>query len=198
MLAVIAIFMTTACQKNVDDIRLPDEVFMAKSEQSQKRAWKDAFNNSYFFVPDFAGGWAPPNPAPAWYPGSGTGNATHMGNATTFYNQKAIFGPSGLASIPQPVTMFYAAELSAANILNVPDNVSSIVLDSRGNSVWFESEGSTTTPVSPTRIEFTAVQKIVGGTGRFVGATGETILTGFFNPTDQQDAGSQNEGWIRY
>jgi hypothetical protein len=92
--------------------------------------------------------------------------------------------------------MFYTAQLAALGITGVPSNVSSVVADSKGNSVWFESLGSTTTPVSPTRVEFTAQQNIVGGTGKFATATGSVTLKGYFNPTNPADAASGNRGRI--
>lgn len=197
MMPMLCLFFI-ACQKeNQLELKSADAE-LSKSVKPVRRAWMDKFNTVFSFVPDFAGGWVAPNPAPAWYPGTGTGTATHMGNAITYFNQKALLGPGGLYSIPQPVTMFYAAILGQAGIANIPDQVSSIVLDDKGNSVWFASSGSTTTPVSETRITFEATLMIVGGTGKFMGAAGSVKLTGYFNPTDPEDAESTSSGWIEY
>jgi hypothetical protein len=164
----------------------------------KKKPFKGTFDTYYNFVPDVANGWSPPNPAPAWYPGGGNGNLTHMGNCQTFFNQYATFGPAGLQSAAAPVNMFFAAQLSASGF-TVPGNVSTIFFNGHGQSVWSLAEGaSTTTPVSPTRVEFTASHSIIGGTGRFNCASGSFVLKGFFNPQDNQDAGFEVDGWIKY
>jgi hypothetical protein len=118
-----------------------------------------------------------------------------MGNASTYFNQYASFGPTGLTTSAAPVTMFFATQLAP---FNVPSNVSSIVFDDKGNSVWFQSVGTQTMPVSPTRVNFTGTNNIVGGTGKFAGATGQVTVNGYFNPQDQQDASFWQNGWIRY
>jgi hypothetical protein len=198
VVALLFVSMVTfnSCQK--ETIQSPAEEAASAAKASRKpvtRAWRDSFDTWYQFVPDIAGGWTPPNPAPAWYPGGGDGNATHMGNASTYFNQYATFGPTGLTTSAAPVTMFFAAQLAP---FNVPSNVSSIVFDDKGNSVWFRSAGTQAIPVSPTRVNFTGTNNIVGGTGKFAGAAGEVTINGYFNPQDQQDASFWQNGWIRY
>jgi hypothetical protein len=194
--ALFSLLLLAACQKE----RVPSTVDEANTLNSANRgpvtrAWRDSFDTWYQFVPDIAGGWTPPNPAPAWYPGGGDGNATHMGNASTYFNQYASFGPTGLTSSAAPVTMFFAAQLVS---FSVPSNVSTIVFDDKSNSVWFQSAGTQTMPVSPTRVNFTGTNNIVGGTGKFAGATGQVTINGYFNPQDQEDASFWQNGWIRY
>jgi hypothetical protein len=198
--AVVLLFVSlvtfNSCQK--ETIQSPAEEAASAAKASRKpvtRAWRDSFDTWYQFVPDIAGGWTPPNPAPAWYPGGGDGNATHMGNASTYFNQYASFGPTGLTTSAAPVTMFFAAQLAS---FSVPSTVSSIVFDDKGNSVWFRSAGTQAIPVSPTRVNFTGTNNIVGGTGKFAGATGQVTINGYFNPQDQQDASFWQNGWIRY
>jgi hypothetical protein len=95
--------------------------------------------------------------------------------------------------------MFFNAELTAAGYPGIPSNVQSITFDTQGNSVWFLGNGNTVqNPVSPTRIEFTGTSTIVGGTGKFEGATGQVTLNGYFNPQNQQDASSWQNGYIIY
>jgi hypothetical protein len=132
-----------------------------------------------------------------YIPGGGEGNVAHMGKASSYFNQLAtLVNGFPASSIPADVTMFFGDELSA---FQVPAGVNSIVFDKKGNSIWFKATApSTTTPVSPTRINFTGPVAIVGGTGKFAGATGQVILTGYFNPADLSDAGFEQEGWIRY
>lgn len=191
-----------SCQK---ETLAPDDEQLSRSRRKgsggeedckkERRAYRDTFATAFGFVPDIANGWEAPNPAPAWYPGSGQGMATHIGGAKTYFNQYATFGPGGLISLPAPVTMFFGTELGA---LSVPSSVTSVVMDHKGNAIWFQSNGSTTTPVSPTRINFTGTATIVGGNGKFRGATGAVTLNGYFNPTNPNDAASGQRGWISY
>ncbi len=129
--------------------------------------------------PGFTGG-----PDNAFYPGTGKGNSTHMGKALTFLNQFAQFGTNGLETVGSPVTMIFADELAALGLTSIPDNVSSITTDGKGNSIWFEAVSNSVTPTSETRADFVAQVKIVGGTGKFEYATGEGEVVGFFNPED--------------
>ncbi len=175
-----------------------------KEKEKVQRPYKDHFDTYYRFEPDFAGGWLPPangespSPAPAWYPGGGEGNATHMGKVWTLYNQHADFNSmGGLTSSAASVNMFFAAALQQAGIV-APANVSTVVFDKKGNSVWFILQSNVTTPISTTRINFSGTSKIVGGSGKFVGATGEVSLQGYFNPTDFNDAGVDTNGFIVY
>lgn len=177
-----------------------DQIQFLDAKAPVRRAYKDNFNTWYNFVPDIPGGWDPMNPAPfpAWYPGGGEGNATHMGNCHTYFNQYVTFIPPNVVSLHAPVTMFFAVQLAAAGYTGIPDNVGSIVYDDKGNSIWFHAEGVTSVPVSPIRVEFSGTNFIVGGTGKFAGATGEVSIAGYFNPQNQQDAGFHQEGWIQY
>ncbi len=170
------------------------------SNERVRRAYKDNFDTWYMIVPDTASGWIPPyGPFLTWVPGGGSGNATHMGNASTYFNQYIPFTPPNINSIPAPVNMFFDAELTVAGYPGIPSTVQTITFDNKGNSVWFWGNGSnTSTPISPTRIEFSGTANIVGGTGKFEGATGEVTLLGYFNPEDPQDAGVGYEGWIEY
>jgi hypothetical protein len=196
VLPLLLIITVSSCQKETTAINgLNEEIATAANNGPVTRAYRDSFDTWYQFVPDIAGGWTPPNPAPAWYPGGGDGNATHVGNASTYFNQYASFGPTGLTSSAAPVTMFFGAQLAS---FSVPSNVSTIVFDDKGNSVWFQSAGTQTMPVSPTRVNFTGTNNIVGGTGKFAGATGEVTINGYFNPQNQQDASFWQNGWIRY
>jgi hypothetical protein len=196
VLPLLLIITVSSCQKETTAINgLNEEIATAANNGPVTRAYRDSFDTWYQFVPDIAGGWTPPNPAPAWYPGGGDGNATHFGIASSYFNQYASFGPTGLTSSAAPVTMFFAAQLAS---FSVPSNVSTIVFDDKGNSVWFQSAGTQTMPVSPTRVNFTGTNNIVGGTGKFAGATGQVTVNGYFNPQNQQDASFWQNGWIRY
>jgi hypothetical protein len=198
-------FTTTGCSEDYTSEAVSlanDNVSLSEraSNRPVRRAYKDMHDTWYNFVPDTDGGWDPMHPAPfpAWYPGGGEGNATHMGNVNTFFNQYVTFIPPNIVSLHAPVTMFFSAELAAAGYTDIPDEVGSIVYDDKGNSIWFHAISNTATPVAPDRVEFSGVNQIIGGTGKFEGATGEVSLNGYFNPQDQQDAAYWQEGWIEY
>jgi len=196
-IAVVALL--ESCQKE----RLPDnsdlsESLTTASKENKLLPFKGTFTTNYSFVPDIAGGWTAPNPAPAWYPGGGDGNLTHVGTCQTNFNQYATFGPAGLQSAGAPVNMFFATSLAPSGYV-VPNTVTTIFYTSNGQSVWSMAVGmSATVPVSATRVEFTANHEIIGGTGRFHDAKGTYILKGFFNPQDPEDAGFEVNGWIEY
>lgn len=203
-LCVASMFSVTSCTEDVSSgiVSLSGEDLITARGQNEpvRRAYRDSFDTWYNMVPDIANGWNPSYiPFLAWYPGGGEGNVTHMGKASTYFNQYVPFTPPNVGSVPAPVTMFFAAELAAAGYPGIPSTVQSITFDTKGNSVWFWGDGNTTqTFISPTRIEFTGTSSIVGGTGKFEGATGEVTLNGYFNPQDQQDASSWQNGWIEY
>lgn len=188
------------CQKErlQESNNLTEEVLKESLKKTKERPFKGNFSSYFNFVPDIPGGWTPPNPAPAWYPGGGSGNLTHMGNCLTYFNQYVTLGPLGLQSVGAPVNQFFAAQLAAAGY-TVPNTVSTIYYNSHGHSVLSRAIGiSLTVPVSPTRVEFTANHEIIGGTGQFAGATGQYILSGFFNPQNPQQAGFEVDGQISY
>lgn len=134
---------------------------------------------------------------PAYFPGTGIGNSSHMGKAYTFMNQFASFGLNGLQTVGAPVTQFYAEELEAMGIIVDDDEVSSITTDGNGNSVWFKNINNVVTLTSDERNDFVAEVEIIGGTGKFEGATGVGTVIGHFNPLT--GAGSSTiQGRIEY
>lgn len=199
LLPLLIVVTIPSCQKesvstNTDN----EEIATSANRGPVTRAYRDSFDTYYNVIPDFINGWTPPNPGPAWYPGGGEGNVTHMGKAKTFFNQYVAFNPPFFPSVAAPVTQFFSSQLIAAGLTNVPSNVSSLVYDDKGNSIWFHSNGASTMPVSATRINFWGTYNIVGGTGKFSGATGEASFNGFFNPQNGEDASIWSKGWIRY
>ncbi|MFC5190738.1 hypothetical protein ACFPIK_03090 [Algoriphagus aquatilis] len=144
-------------------------------------AYQEKFTNSIGFVP--AEGFNPDLKLPAFYPGTGVGNATYMGKAYSFINQRAEFGPQGPVTVGAPVTMFFAEQLANEfGLTNIPDEVSSLTTDGKGNTIYFKNILNVTSPVSETRINFTADVEIIGGTGKFETASGMGKVVGFFNP----------------
>ncbi|RIW15843.1 hypothetical protein D0X99_10505 [Algoriphagus lacus] len=146
--------------------------------------YQEKFTNQIFLVGDEASGWSQGAPAPAWYPGTGFGNATHMGNAYSFINQYATLGPNGLSTVGAPVTQFFESELADLGLTGIPDAVSSLTTDGKGNAIYFKNVLNVTTPASPTRINFVAQVEIIGGTGIYKTATGTGEVNGYFNPQD--------------
>lgn len=111
---------------------------VAKQIKQQDRPLKGDFVTTVGFIPDWAGGYNPAiDPgAPAWYPGSGEGNLTHLGLSYTFINQHVV--PTGVLvgeGTTPPVNDYFKAQLAAYNV-TVPDAVGWIFLDKHGNSIW--------------------------------------------------------------
>ncbi|MGE5107341.1 MAG: hypothetical protein ACM3H8_07340 [Sphingobacteriales bacterium] len=197
-----------SCQKEMKVISSENsgEAVTRVSREPVTRAYRDSFEMWLRFQPDIAGGWVISNPnSHAWWPGYGDGNATHMGNVSIYFNQYSVRQPSGgIHLFSSPVTMFFATELQA---YNVPPEVCAIVYDGKGNSVWLKNDpdGIPSATLSPTMITFSGTMYIIGGTGKFAGATGETTLTGYFNPAPLQanpnallEGSIWHYGWIRY
>jgi hypothetical protein len=120
----------------------------------------------------------------AFFPGVGTGMANRMGKATSFLNQLAIFDPqiNGVITVNAPVTQFYEDELTDLGLTGIPDEVSSLTTDGKGNAIWFKNIKNITTPISATLTKFEAEVEVIGGNGRFSRARGQGIVTGTFNP----------------
>lgn len=146
--------------------------------------YQEKFTNQIFLVGDLENGWEEGMPAPAWYPGTGMGNATYMGKAYSFINQYATLGQTGLVTVGAPVTQFFEVELATLGLTNIPDEVSSLTTDGKGNAIFFKNIFNQTTPASETRVNFLAEVEIIGGTGIFENATGLGTVNGFFNPQD--------------
>jgi hypothetical protein len=160
----------------------------------------------------------------AHVPGGGQGNATHMGNINTWFNQLAFSAselpvPAGslVASVVDvlnypvlgaPLPLIQAGDfagLAAANVLlNIPAAVngrmvSSLFYNDKGDAVFLSnSTVSTITGGSATRSEFGGKALIVGGRGKFLHASGEVDFTGYFNPGNPNDAAYGVDGWISY
>lgn len=184
----------TIAQSSLTQLEDTGEENLRRSKQTE-RNYFERFSNNLFVVPgeNFVEG----SPANAFYPGSGVGNSTHMGKAKSFINQFSQFGAQGLETVGRPVTMFFENELKALGIVNIPDEVSSITTDGKGNSVWFKSLSNQVRAVSETRSEFQAEVAIIGGTGKFAGASGFGSVKGFFNPIRGEGA-SEIRGRIKF
>ncbi|MBB1283635.1 hypothetical protein HRH25_04545 [Flavisolibacter sp. BT320] len=150
------------------------------------------------------------------FPGGGTGNATHLGKCITYFNQLAYIQPPGdailgsvaapLVDIPSyPVAGDFTELASAISSLGIPETVNGhvinhVIYNKKGEAIFTTAiaGGGSTFPVSATKIGFNGKGLILGGTGKFVHATGEFAFDGYFNPTDPSDAAYNADGWIDY
>jgi hypothetical protein len=160
-----------------------------------------------------------------YFPGGGTGTATHMGNVTIYFNQLTYSTapeapPAGsiaapLVDVPDytvlggPLPLIQAGDFTELGAINaafeVPESVSgniinSIIYNEKGDAVFFSAiTGSGSTfPITQTLIGFDGKAKIVGGRGKFANATGEVDYEGNFDLTNANNAEYNAEGWIRY
>jgi hypothetical protein len=156
--------------------------------------------------------------------GSGTGEATHMGKIRNWFNQ-VVFSPTGadpatgtsLAPVIDalkypvlgaPLPLIQAGDFDdfkkANEWLKVPASVKGCIVNSviyceKGDAIFTSlTTDSQLTFISPTRINFIAKGKFVGGRGKFAGATGNYTQTGFFNPQNFNEAAYNIEGTISY
>jgi hypothetical protein len=161
----------------------------------------------------------------AFFPGGGTGTATHMGNIKTFFNQQvysASVEQPPLGSVGAPVKDVPAypviggplpliqkgdfAELATLNAtLQIPSSVNgkiinSVIYDTKGDAIFTSSINGigATFPLSETRVGFTGKALIVGGRGKFANAVGEIDFSGSFSLVNPNDADYNADGWISY
>ncbi len=160
------------------------------AKKAVERSYSERFTNQLTPM-DENGNVNPINPV--YFPGTGVGNSSHMGKARTFLNQRV----DGSGTIGAPVTQFFSDALEALGITINNSDVSSVTTDGKGNSIWFENVENIASPSSATRIDFEAKVNIIGGTGKFEGATGAGTFIGFFNPNNGQGS-STIEGKITY
>ncbi len=165
--------------KEVSSEVLNSSDIKARKKVAVERNYFEKFSNQLMQVDENG---EPTQNIPAYFPGIGEGNSTHMGKALTFLNQFAFFNENGLNTIGAPVTQFYSEELVEIGLIDIPDDVSSITTDGKGNSVWFKNIENIVTPVTEDKSDFVAKVEIIGGTGKFENATGDGIVVGFFNP----------------
>jgi hypothetical protein len=160
----------------------------------------------------------------SFFPGGGTGNATHMGNIRNYFNQlvySSSYEGAPLGSVAAPVRNIPSypflgplpliqpgdfTELAALNTsLQIPETiqgkiVNSVIYNKKGDAVFTSSITGIggTFPISATRIGFNGKALIVGGRGKFANAVGEIDFQGSFSLTDPNDAEYSAEGWISY
>jgi hypothetical protein len=161
----------------------------------------------------------------AYFPGGGSGHATHMGNCNAFFNQlsygtSAEAPPAGSVSAPinevpgyiitgAPLPLIQAGDFvqlaSLISELKIPTDlygkiINHVVYNDKGDAIYLSAiDGSGGTfPISSTSVGFKGKALIVNGSGKFRNAVGEIDYEGYFNVTDANDAAYNAEGWIDY
>jgi len=156
-------------------------------------------------------------------PGGGPGNATHMGNCKTYFNQLAYTNEPGgpiLGSVNAavkdvlsypitggPLPLIQAGDfnglITADNRYRFPATIegkiiNSVIYDDRGNAVFTSAISNETFPISATLVGFRGKGVILGGRGKFNGSRGEFDFNGQFNIANPNEAEYHFEGWISY
>ncbi|OOG74870.1 hypothetical protein [Algoriphagus sp. A40] len=129
---------------------------------------------------------------PYAFPGFGTGNALFMGKSYSFFNQYAVGAPNEkgeVSTVAAPVTEFFQVQIEALGISaeELDSNyktVSTITTDGKGNSIWFHNVSNNAKFDKYGNITFLAEVEIVGGTGKFKGATGSGRVIGNVKAAD--------------
>lgn len=161
----------------------------------------------------------------AYFPGGGTGNATHMGNCTTYFNQLS-YGtspeapPAGSVAAPvkdvpgyivtgAPLPLIQSGDFtalsSAISSLQIPATVydkivNQVLYNNKGDAIFISAITGTgsTFPISETKVGFNGKALITGGRGKFSRAVGEVDYSGYFNVANPNDAAYNADGWIAY
>lgn len=195
IIALAGSVLMASCSPIIDESTdpqqvIPEEVLVVSessgdlnARKSTEVAYYERFTNELFQI-DESGN--PTQSLPAYLPGTGVGSSSHMGKALTFINQYAS-GQNGLGTVGAPVNNIFGDKLAEIGIIIDNPEVSSVTTDGKGNSIWFKNKGNNVTPTSsPERFDFEAEVEIIGGTGKFEGATGSGTVTGYFNPSNGQ------------
>jgi hypothetical protein len=212
-LLLISAFLFTSCKKETGE---------------RKRAFKAHIDTWYRVSP------TAPTPVVvngityigfANFPGGGTGNATHLGNCTNYFNQLAYTTPPNtnpegsvgapVVDIPNypifgaPLPLIQAGDFtslpSTISSLNIPSSshgqiINSVLYNGKGDAIFTSAITGTgsTFPLSKIKVGFNGKAVIVGGRGKFLHAVGEFDYSGYFNVADANDAEYNADGWIDY
>jgi len=191
-----------------------------------KRPFKMNSNTWYRISPVDPFSWGPNQVAFANVPGGGSGNATHMGNVKTWFNQLAysydgLNPPTGSVTAPLVDALLYGAPFPGAPLpfiqpgdfspliaadawLQLPvevngNLVNGVVYNPAQEAVFLcHTAPSVMTQVSASRMNFTGSGIFCGGKGKFESATGTYTFSGHFNPNNPNDASYSVDGWIWY
>jgi hypothetical protein len=161
----------------------------------------------------------------AYFPGGGSGNASHLGNCSIYFNQLTYGAspeapPAGSVAAPvkdvpgypvsgTPLPLIQANDFTslstAISSLNIPSSVyqkivNTVIYNNKGDAIFLSAiTGSGGTfPISATKVGFNGKALIVTGNGKFKHAIGEVDYNGYFNVTNPNDAEYNADGWINY
>jgi hypothetical protein len=155
----------------------------------------------HMLIGEFYGSWhldVTARPYPYVY-GTTEGHANFIGKAKAIYNSGyggdiATF--ADVTAVPQLSNSLALMGYDTAALNHA--NVSFIMLDDHGNSIWATLGDGTYGDRNVLRRPFALHLTIVGGTGRFENASGSYILTGYYNQQDENDLSSKLNGVIRF
>lgn len=161
----------------------------------------------------------------AYFPGSGSGEATFLGNGSLYFNQ-LVYSTTGnqppegsvgapvsavpgypLTGGPLPLTQpgDFTSLAAVVSSLNLPDAINgqvinSIIVNKSGDAIFTSAvTGSGSTfPISNVLVGFNGTATIVGGRGKFLHAKGEIKYEGFFDVVNPDHAGYDADGWIEF
>lgn len=161
----------------------------------------------------------------AHFPGGGTGEASFLGNSTTYFNQ-LVYGTSpdappagsvgaavndvpGYPVTGAPLPLIQSGDFnelaSAISSFKIPASVydkivNQILYNQKGDAIFASAiTGSGGTfPISATVVGFKGKGIITGGRGKFKHAVGEYEYNGYFNVLNANDAEFNMKGWIGY
>ena len=166
---------------------LSKEIAIAGSQElggeNLRKGQKEYFYQERFSNQSIAG---QPGISPFAFPGFGRGEATFLGRSFSFFNQYAVSEPdqNGQAeTTAAPVTEFFSQQLTrlGLDVEAIDSNeklVSSITTDGKGNAIFFNNVSNKVQFDPMGNITFVAEVEIVGGTGRFKGASGKGTVNG--------------------
>jgi hypothetical protein len=223
---IVGIFFYSCQKATLPDLTASATQTLMVEKQDQQLPFKADFNTFYRFNP------IAPIPVVvngvtyvgfAYVPGGGTGNATHMGNCKTYFNQLSYTNAPGglpLGSVSAAVTDILSYPITGAplpliqagdfNGLVMANNwyhfpatvqgkiINSVIYDDRGNAVFTSFISNETFPISETVIGFRGKGVVLGGRGKFNDSKGEFDFNGQFNITNPNEAEYHFEGWICY
>jgi hypothetical protein len=207
-LLLVAVPFLFGCEKEpMSELQVSAESELGKGKQVE-RPFKGSMVTSTILIGDEEAGWTEGNLLPAWFLGSGEGNATHIGKFSAYFSQYGIpVGVNEAQVVGAPVTMFFTDELLAlftpAEIALMTElEVSVVIYDKHGNSIWSARVPLTRNLVldDASNVEVYQELLIVGGTGRFAGASGAFTLSGYteINSTGPGRGEVQMDGVIVY
>lgn len=180
-LLVAGIAFLTGCQKDVSEFSSQSSLQSkaAVEKTYQKHNIKGELTGIAHVIPASEVG--------GYFAGTATGHSNMLGKFSSIFNSYFNF----IGETPEPfapVTMFFNEsnnDFLRDIDIDVEDlsQVSVISYDEHGNSLWAHIESTNIGTSSGDRYYNQATYQVVGGTGKFEGATGLYTLTGYYtNP----------------